>query len=332
MINNIEIYNDDCLNRLDRMKEEGIKATSIITDPPYEIGFMDKKWDNTGIAYNIETWKKCYDVLEAGGYLIAFTSARTYHRIACAIEDAGFRIVDMGEWLYGSGFPKGLDVSKAIDKSFGAEREVIRQQKRPEGRQFAEGKSGFKRGLVNITIPATDLAKEWEGWKTQLKPAHEPFVIAQKPISEKTIAKNIIKYKTGAMNIDACKIGKECEGRYPANIILEDTFTLDEFDKYFKNIPYEELDNDFVFKYNAKASPKERGESNNHPTVKPKALMKYLIKMFNHKEGIVLDPFSGSGTTLVALKELNEEEGYNLTGYGIELNKEYVDIINNRLA
>ena len=320
------------------MKEEGLKATSIITDPPYEIGFLGKKWDNTGIAYNIETWKKCYDVLEAGGYLIAFTSARTYHRIACAIEDAGFRIVDMGEWLYGSGVPKASDVSKAIDKTLGYEREVIGFDKK-KWRDVSSHKVNtikYSQEMRNktclITKPASDLAKEWEGWRTQLKPAHEPFVIAQKPISEKTVVKNIIKYKTGAMNIDACKIGKECEGRYPANIILEDTFTLDEFDKYFKNIPYEELDNDFVFKYNAKASPKERGESNNHPTVKPKALMKYLIKMFNHKEGIVLDPFSGSGTTLVALKELNEEEGYNLTGYGIELNKEYVDIINNRLA
>lgn len=168
------------------------------------------------------------------------------------------------------------------------------------------------------------------------------------------------------------------EGRYPANIIIEDTFKdlLDEqsgyskssktisgknekdlgkkvskntnyglkrinaeighndeggASRYFKNIPYEELDNTFIFKYNAKASPKERGESNNHPTVKPKALMKYLIKMFNHKEGLVIDPFAGSGTTMVALKELNAEEGYNLQGIGIELEPNYVDIINSRL-
>lgn len=121
----IKIYNNNCLDKLNELKEEGIRATSIITDPPYELGFMNKKWDNTGISYQVDTWAKCYDILEPGGYLIAFTGARTYHRIACAIEDAGFRIVDMGEWLYGSGFPKALDVSKAIDKTLNVERTDI---------------------------------------------------------------------------------------------------------------------------------------------------------------------------------------------------------------
>ncbi len=176
-------------------------------------GFMGKQWDGGDIAFTPELWRHVYRVLKPGAHLVAFGGTRTYHRMACAIEDAGFEIRDCIQWLYGSGFPKSHDVSKGIDRAAGAEREVIgqrdryrdgvqRQNKGHTGGEFL----GLANGIDDVTAPATDAARQWEGWGTSLKPANEPIVLARKPLSEKTVAANVLKWGTGAINVDGCRV------------------------------------------------------------------------------------------------------------------------------
>lgn len=227
---------------------------SIVTDPPYELGFMGKSWDASGIAFNVDVWREALRVLKPGGHLLAFGGSRTYHRMACAIEDAGFEIRDQIMWLYGSGFPKSLDVSKAIDKAAGAEREVVgidpvrfARLKNQIGGSVSTGEQWEHGGRdVTITAPATEAARQWQGWGTALKPAHEPIVVARKPLVG-TVAENVLQFGTGALNIDGCRVeggarplivgendarkfsgdfkqGSRCEGtttagRWPANVI-----------------------------------------------------------------------------------------------------------------
>jgi DNA modification methylase len=180
---------------------------SIVTDPPYELGFMGKKWDSSGIAYSVELWQECLRVLKPGGHLLSFGGTRTYHRVAVAIEDAGFELRDSIAWLYGSGFPKSLDVSKAIDKAAGAEREVIstRTLKDIRGGNYNGSQPTMEH---NYTAPATDDAKQWQGWGTALKPAFEPVIVARKPI-EGTVANNVLKWGTGGLNIDGSRIASD---------------------------------------------------------------------------------------------------------------------------
>jgi DNA modification methylase len=189
---------------------------SIVTDPPYELGFMGKTWDATGIAYNVEMWRECLRVLKPGGHLLAFSGSRTYHRMAVAIEDAGFQIRDQIMWVYGSGFPKSLNISKAIDKAAGAEQEIVQELKfgRRDGESVTSGASnGGTQGGYNfkdnrsITAPATDEAKQWDGWGTALKPAHEPIVLARKPL-DGTVANNVLVHGVGGINIDGCRVGE----------------------------------------------------------------------------------------------------------------------------
>ena len=192
---------------------------SIVTDPPYELGFMGKAWDASGIANNVAMWREALRVLKPGGHLLAFSGSRTYHRMVCAIEDAGFEIRDQIMWVYGSGFPKSLDVSKAIDKAAGAEREVIGLKTYGDGQTYqggaAAGRTGggimgeaAERAPSYETAPATDAARQWAGWGTALKPAHEPIVVARKPLVG-TVAANVLQFGTGAINIDACRVGDE---------------------------------------------------------------------------------------------------------------------------
>lgn len=207
-----KLINGNSLEVLKTLEDNSID--SIVTDPPYELGFMGKSWDKTGIAYNEELWAECYRVLKPGGHLIAFSGSRTYHRMACAIENVNFEIRDQIMWIYGSGFPKSLDIGKAIDKKFGAEREVIGISKndRPNsqvknGRGFdSELNNGQEHKEINITEPSTEEAKKWDGYGTALKPAHEPMVLARKPLSEKTVAENVLKWGTCAINIDESRI------------------------------------------------------------------------------------------------------------------------------
>ena len=347
-----KLYHGNMLDMLEVIKPNSID--SIITDPPYGLtsivkrfgkedsaeaqygkdgsfqrlskGFMGKEWDGSGIEYNINAWRNCYEVLKPGGYLLAFGGSRTFHRIACAIEDAGFEIRDTIMWLYGSGFPKSMDISKSLDKRNGRNENKFKElgnylkEKIIDTDNICAEKIGFSPALVrfwklgeripnketwlklksiynldndfdwliereeaerkvigrkekqmsgwnmdgttkfldrDITLPLTDLAKQWQGWGTALKPSYEPIIVARKPV-ENTVVDNVMKYGVGGINIDECRVGvtggvKKVEvypnteskttkfgcngkieelnnGRFPANTIL----TYDETD--FKEV------------------------------------------------------------------------------------------------
>ena len=208
---NFILYNANCLDQLRALEDNSID--SIVTDPPYGLSFMGKKWD-----YDVpsqEIWAECLRVLKPGGHLLAFAGTRTQHRMAVRIEDAGFEIRDMIAWVYGSGFPKSHDVSKAIDKQSGAERELVGKQELTSGTFNAV--KGFGGGAttmngektpaktIPITAPATEAAKQWEGWGTALKPALEPITVARKPLIG-TVAENVLAHGTGGLNIDGCRV------------------------------------------------------------------------------------------------------------------------------
>ncbi len=194
------------LYELPKLADASIDA--IITDPPYELGFMGKSWDSTGIAYNVKLWRECLRVLKPGGHLLAFSGSRTYHRMVVAIEDAGFEIRDQIMWVYGSGFPKSLDVSKAIDKQAGAPVKVGKAFKvagEYGDRDLRDPETlGTDRDAMRHSA-ITDAAKQWEGWGTALKPAHEPIVLARKPLNG-TVANNVLQHGTGALNINGCRV------------------------------------------------------------------------------------------------------------------------------
>jgi len=328
---------------------------------------------------------ECLRVLNPGGHLIAFGSPRTGHRLASGIEDAGFEIRDTIAWLYGSGFPKSLDVSKAINKAAGAEREVIGHRRSDS--TALNSKSRVDQGhrppvrdasVSTVTIPSTNDAQQWQGWGTALKPGFEPAVVARKPLSG-TVAANVLEHGTGALNIDACRIPtgdklgggsttrgqqmkdgwhrpwmddpdmvaanaersrasvarSEALGRWPTNVILEESVAT-ELDRQTgiltsgvmragttraerDGVIYGRLNGDAttqdtygdtggasrffpVFRYEAKAPSSERPSVDgvSHPTVKPLALMRWLVRLVTPPGGVVLDPFAGSGTTAEA--------------------------------
>lgn len=227
---------------------------AIVTDPPYEIGFMGRSWDASGIAFRPETWAECLHVLKPGGHMLVFGFPRNYHRLTCAVEDAGFEVRDCIMWCYGSGFPKSLNVSKAIDKAAGAERRVVGMHPNPasslgNGRTMDGGAANLSHALAS---PATPEAARWEGWGTALKPAYEPILVARKPL-ERTVAGNVLAHGTGAIDIDGCRVEttddlnggayaqtgterddgwrfqrggageyRQPKGRWPANLILDE--------------------------------------------------------------------------------------------------------------
>jgi len=244
-----KVYCMDCLEGLKELGDNSVDA--VVTDPPYGLKFMGKKWDYD--VPSVEIWIECLRVLKPGGFLLSFGGSRTYHRMAVNIEDAGFEIRDQIMWIYGSGFPKSLNIGKAIDKLQGNKRES-------EGIVKGRGSnSGDNRYNWNNPNDKTDRrfyektigCSEWEGWGTALKPAHEPIVVARKPLSEKSVALNVLKWGTGGINIDECRIGNEIikehksgdtslmgglsgkseqggyispehKGRFPANIIFDE--------------------------------------------------------------------------------------------------------------
>jgi len=218
-----KVHCGDCLEVLRGLPD--CSVDSVITDPPYELGFMGKSWDAQGISFRTDVWAECLRVAKPGATLLAFGGTRTYHRIAVAIEDAGWYIADSIHWVYGTGFPKSLDIGKAIDKRAGAEQEVVGpnlhscagrapgimhiggQNARPqmEQRMVAEGND-----KPPITAPATDLAREWDGWGTALKPSHEPIILARKPC-EGSFAANAAKWGVAGLWIDGARVGTTVE-------------------------------------------------------------------------------------------------------------------------
>lgn len=208
------LVHGDCLEKMRALGNNTVDA--VVTDPPYGLSFMGKHWDYE--VPSVEIWKEVLRVLKPGGHLLSFAGTRTYHRMAARIEDAGFEIRDMVSWIYGQGFPKSLDVSKAFDKAAGAERELLHTRAKSVSRGATGGASnggtpgGYNLGgSVPITAPATDLAKQWEGWGTALKPALEPICLARKPLIG-TVVENVREHGTGGLNIDACRVGFASEG------------------------------------------------------------------------------------------------------------------------
>ena len=344
----VELHVGDCRDVMSTLEASSVDA--IVTDPPYGIGFMGKGWDH-GVPGG-DFWREALRVAKPGAHLLAFGGTRTFHRLACAIEDAGWEIRDTIMWVYGQGMPKSHDVSKAIDKA-----------------------------------AATDAARQWTGWGTALKPSVEPIVVARKPLSG-TVAENVLRHGTGGINVDGCRVGTEStvrargdsvssagwasvnrspvggseSGRWPANVIHDGS---DEVLALFPEAPsareYKEPGqqkalgargadiNTHLFQlpsakvrtntyagqtgsaarffYCAKPSKKDRddGCENNHPTVKPTELMRYLCRLVTPPGGVVLDPFCGSGST---------GRGAVLEGMsfvGIDLDAAYVEIARKRI-
>jgi site-specific DNA-methyltransferase (adenine-specific) len=415
-----QVIEGECIAAMKEMDDASVDA--IVTDPPYGLGFMGKAWDALPPG---QPWaEQCLRVLKPGGHLLAFGGTRTYHRLAVAIEDAGFEIRDTLAWMYGSGFPKSLDVGKAIDRAAGANREVIGTKLGLPGYSLAEGpdNSILGRGIggsgdpareAQITAPATPEATAWEGWGTALKPAFEPIVVARKPLVG-TVAANVLAHGTGAMNIDASRIGTTgggnacpggdactCDtdgrsfsptkhpvrregdfGRWPANVVLDEaaaamldqqsgtlTSGAEGSEGHRRNadhlrmaygdfagteaergVPYGDSGGASRFFYVAKPSRAERNAglegfavqrvhgmdsqpngsterptANVHPTVKPIAVMEWLIRLVTPPGGVVLDPFTGSGTTGIAATRLG------FTFIGIEREAEYAAIARARI-
>lgn len=220
----VTLHLGDCREVMAGMPDNSVD--SVVCDPPYELGFMGKSWDASGIAYDAAMWAEALRVLKPGGHLLAFSGSRTYHRMTCAIEDAGFEVRDQIMWVYGSGFPKSLDVSKAIDKAAGATREVVGlsrfASRRPNGTGGVHS-VGIAGDGGSTTAPATPDAHQWQGFGTALKPAHEPICVARKPLSEKTVAANVLKWGTGALNVDGCRVAAGAgDYAHPGNSGIED--------------------------------------------------------------------------------------------------------------
>ena len=368
---------------------------SIVTDPPYLIGFLGKSWDAAD-NFQLDVYQECLRVLKPGGHILAFSAARTYHHLAVTLEQAGFEIRDQIMWIYSSGFPKSQDVGKSIDKKAGIKHDYVDYHRDQDDTRSVSNNANAKNrhckkcnkqlGTNNLQcnespcpIKNPPIQSEWAGWGTALKPAHEPIALARKPIKT-SIAKNAQKWGTGALNIDGCRVGddvittiikqnkdnvrwygdradgqdipKEVDrqdnvGRFPSNVIGE---IQEEYQKYFycpkvsrkeRHIGFDDPGAMFpgsrfdVYMPTAdKTNPettikaveeKLKDKGNNHPTVKPVELMKYLIKLVTPPGGKILDPFNGSGSTGMAAVELGFEY------VGIDLDEHYIDIATKRI-
>ncbi len=207
----MQLILNDCKRELMWMADNSVD--SVVTDPPYELKFMGNKWDGSGIAYDVEMWKEVLRVLKPGGHLLSFGATRTHHRMMVAIEDAGFEIRDCLMWMYGTGFPKSYNISKAIDKKADMVGEIIGDypNDRPQSHgknEIPVGSAGLGKG-TKMRALVTSEAIQWEGWGTALKPAYEPIVLARKPLAEKTIVANVLEYGVGGINIDESRVGTE---------------------------------------------------------------------------------------------------------------------------
>jgi site-specific DNA-methyltransferase (adenine-specific) len=369
------IIHADCLDALRAM--DACSVDAIVTDPPAGIAFMGKAWDKDKggrtewVAWMAEIARECLRVIKPGGHALVWALPRTSHWTGWAWEDAGWQPRDKVVHLYGSGFPKSLDVSKAIDKAAGAAREVLESRHAAVGFDTKkEGGGGWSAGVVNVTAPATEAARQWQGWGSALKPAAEDWWLMRKPL-DGTIAANVIKHGTGAINVDGCRVGTDTitthrpiaqsnskvlgkfgggptthhTGRWPANVTLdaEAAASLGESARFFyvakpsrserdagcDELEPQQRDEGRVAGAPGGDNPRNRGaaeRTNSHPTVKSIALMRWLVRLITPPGGVVLDPFCGSGTTLLACIE----EGVD--AIGIEREAEYVEIIRRRVA
>jgi site-specific DNA-methyltransferase (adenine-specific) len=413
------IHHGDCREVMATLDAESVDA--IVSDPPYGLSFMGKGWDH-GVP-GVEFWTEAMRVAKPGAHLLAFGGTRTYHRLACAIEDAGWEIRDCIMWCFGSGFPKSHDVSKAIDKAAGAESErefvSINPASRPGNSgsgvigETATTANGWRKpSRPDKTAPATDAARQWSGWGTALKPAYEPVIVARRPLIG-TVAENVLTHGTGAINVDGCRVagpprtthadgnhrgtdsgrtycgpwapgymGQGPQGRWPANLIHDGSeevvglfpqTTSGGQNATSESQPgyaggwtrpggkgHHDSGSAARFFYCAKASKADRDEGceglelvthqsgmggampvdddgnardrfkeqsrNHHPTVKPTALMRYLCRLVTPPGGVVLDPFTGSGSTGKAAIL----EGFRFIG--IEREAEYVEIAKARIG
>lgn len=344
-----EVITGDCRDVMRGMDADSID--SIVTDPPYGLSFMGKGWDK-GVPGE-EFWVEALRVAKPGAHLLAFGGTRMVHRLAVAIEDAGWDIRDRIHWVYGSGFPKSHNISKAIDKAAGYDgvqgpmkRGGERLAMLKDGKRDGQGKWGDEVGRnPYTTIPESDQAQQWDGWGTALKPAVEPIILARKPFKG-TVAANVLEWGTGGVNVDGCRVGTTDTYSYP-NGPGGNTFTVaggvdgsrkkptenNPSGRFPANLIHDGSDDATAgmgdasrYFYCAKASKKDRDEGNNHPTVKPTDLMAYLCRLVTPPQGTVLDPFNGSGSTGKAAVR----EGFNYIG--IELDNEYADIARQRIA
>ena len=467
----IDLRLGDCIDVLKTLEDNSVD--SIVTDPPYHLtsivkrfgkegsspaqygtdgafaraskGFMGKEWDGGDIAFRTDVWSECLRVLKPGGHLLSFGGSRTYHRMAVAIEDAGFEIRDQIMWVYGSGFPKSHNIGKSIQKLSGDVKVIgTKQGAGTTGKSYISNNENYvdgEKGVFKKEYNEIEINNDYEGWGTALKPAHEPICMARKPLSEKTIAENVLKHGTGGINIDDCRIpfdmtdtnpatnplyrqeneykmpekGQESngsvsftsskneiskEGRFPANIMFDEeagkildeqsgikqsqkrkpeynkptehtnTYTPKASD-YRDDNTYDDKGGASRFFYSPKVSKKERNagledmeettnrqkghgldricgncgtsmlkpkdckcetpdwitppKKNTHPTVKPIALMEYLITLVTPKGGTILEPFMGSGSTGIAAKNLG------MSFIGIEREEEYFEIAKQRI-
>lgn len=447
------VYQGNCLEELKNLPDNSIDA--IVTDPPYGLGnsdpdyilsalkmwidgdrehipagkgFMGKQWD--AFVPPPAVWDECFRVLKPGGHILVFAGTRTQDLMGLSVRMAGFEIRDSISWIYGSGFPKSMDISKALDKMAGAEREILGRN--PNSRENAtKDNTLYESGTVGktdyITAPTTDAAKQWSGWGTALKPALEPIIVGRKPLSEKNVSLNVLKWGTGGINIDDSRIGRaendvsvagsrtatfgtqetisggdgsggweqNSNGRFPSNLIfshtedcveigvVEESYAINKTEEWtgfgqkerpdyesseqkvstvlyecVDGCPVKELEGQSEgvsrFFYVAKANKKDRNEGldelpikrpdlrtttgmgsfeekgvqpqrNFHPTVKPTALMEYLVALVCPTGGVVLDPFTGSGSTgKAAIRK-------GVKFIGVEMTEEYLPIIKGRL-
>mgnify|MGYP000863154705 FL=1 len=376
----------DCLEVMRLLPDNSVD--SVVTDPPYGLSFMGKRWD-----YDVpkeDVWRECLRVLKPGGHLLAFAGTRTQHRMCVRIEDAGFEIRDMIAWVYGSGFPKSHDVSKAIDREAGQKRGRTTVRSKSVSTCYAQDEwTRLNAGTVLDSRPITQGASEWVGWGTALKPALEPITVARKPL-DGTVAANVLKWGCGGMNVEGCRVpsngdklgGGSCCGsestseawdrpwkhspealRKSAARQVENVARAETLGRWPANLIHDGSDEVQAltgsaarFFYCAKASKADRDEGceglearqyshdgrdvpienayqrnqskarNHHPTVKPTDLMRYLCRLVTPTGGVVLDPFTGSGSTGKAAAL----EGFRFIG--AELEAEYADIAARRIA
>jgi len=324
------IINGDCVEEMARMAPNSIDA--IITDPPYGINLFGAKlgWDKN--LPSIQWLTQAMRILKPGAHLISFGAVRTIHKLITQMEQVGFEVRDVMMWMYWSGWPKGHCVSQGIDRHLGAVRECVGERKTGSARDGEGWKSGDH--FVPITAPATDEARKWKGWNTALKPSFEPAAIVRKPMSEKSIAANVLRWGVGAINVDGCR-APYGDPQYcgPTHDIRHEVRHNQSGGPnggrgWIKGITtYQSPQGRWPSNhyYCPKPSVREKGEFNTHVSVKPLKLMAHLCRLITPPGGLILDPFVGSGSTLVAA----QSEGFR--SIGIERESEYIPLIERRL-